>query len=103
MSKNKHDKNTSIDFDTIADRAQVLSAHVGLAACSLAALAGLVEIHNEGRQPKYVEHTQPLFGNHEQVEQQGHHLDMRKEKEEIKHATISYGATMRSHPISGTL
>jgi hypothetical protein len=96
MSKNKNDKKSSLDFESIA-------SHVGLIACSVAALTGLVELNHESRQPKLVSQAQPVSGYHQQIELPGQNLDMRKEKDEIKHMTISYGATMRSHPISGTL
>lgn len=94
MSKHKNDKSTNLDFEKII-------AHVGLAACSLAALAGLIEINQEQRQPKLVNQMQPAYSNANQYEQPGYRMDIRKEKEEIRHATVSYGVLMRTHPVTG--
>ena len=97
MSKNKNDKN---QFDL-----EPLVARIGLTAMSIATLAGLVEVH-ETRQPKLVNQLQPAYAyatENNQMTEPGtyHETIMRREKDEIKHTTVSYGVTMRSHPVTG--
>jgi hypothetical protein len=97
MSKNKNDKNIISDFEKLA-------GHIGLTAMSVAALAGLVEMH-ESRLPKLVNPMQPAYAVATDHAGQGepimHETSMRREKDEIKHMTVSYGVTMRSHPVTG--
>jgi hypothetical protein len=95
MSKNKNDKHTTFDFEPLA-------AKIGLTAMSVAALAGILEAH-EGRISKLIMPMQPAYA---QVSEPVEPVDrgevlMHREKEEIRHATVSYGVTMRSHPVTG--
>lgn len=97
MSKNKNDKNTNFDFEPIV-------SSIGLTAMSLAALAGLIEVH-ENRQHRYVNQLQPAYAvSTEPVNPPETGETMaRREKDEIRHMTVSYGTMMRSHPVTGKL
>ena len=81
-------------------------SHLGLAVMSLTAIVSMLELH-ESRATKFLPSILPTFATsmqgasmhaaeHNKVEER-----VRREKEENRHALVSYGTTMRSHPTSG--
>ncbi len=94
------DKNKNI----IQNYVESVAANLGLVAMSLAATVSLLELH-EARMPRFVDSMQPVFAHSSEHVQAEHRVEqmMRREKEENRHALVSYGTTMRSHPTAGTV
>lgn len=99
MSQNK-DKN-NIENNSIQDRAEALVSHIGLTVLSAAALLTVVELDHA--RPKALPTQMADNGFVQSVEHGAgeRHEIMRKDKEEIRHMTHSYGVMMRSHPTAG--
>lgn len=100
MSQNK-DKNNS-ENNSLQDRAEALVSHIGLTVLTAAAILTVVELDHA--RPKALPPANPNTvvehaSGHGAVEHAPH---MRKDKEEIRHMTHSYGVMMRSHPTAGT-
>jgi len=92
------DKNKNI----IQNYAETFASNLGLVAMSLAATVSLLELQ-QARMPRFADNMQPaLSSKHIQAEQRVEEL-IRREKEENRHALVSYGTTMRSHPTTGTI
>jgi hypothetical protein len=97
MVKHKN-KNTGLRTTHKIER---FIAHVGLTAMSVAAVAGLVELH-EARSPKTVAVMQPTYAISSDYRDAGQE-PIRREKDEIRHMSVSYGTSMRSHATAGTV
>ena len=108
FDKNKNNTNRLEQY------AGTVAAHIGLAVMSMTAVVSLLELH-EARMPRFtadmplaqasaMSHKSPARhenpaghgGGHSNMEER-----LRREKEEIRHALVSYGTTMRSHPTTG--
>lgn len=100
VTKNKNTKNV--------DKSQKIEsfiARVGLTAMSVATLTSLVhmyEARGHAAKPAHksvyaraVEPAEPVTGGGREA--------VRRERDEIRHMSVSYGASMRSHPTAGTL
>lgn len=100
VTKNKNTKNQDKTH-----KIEAFVARVGLTAMSVAAVTSLVHMY-EARghqamtslQPAYAHATEPV----ETSRGTGHEA-MRREKDEIRHMSVSYGTSMRSHPTAGTI
>lgn len=121
MSKNKNDKNQNIAPNIFKDITQDFTraitinlavdkviSRVGITAMSLATIAVMAEAF-EARAPKAVNTLQPAYAHatehayaNDHAGQGRGHEAMRREKDEIRHMSISYGTSMRSHPTAGT-
>jgi len=92
-TKNKHN---TLDPTT----AEKLISQIGFTAMTFAAALSLFEMH-ESRTPKLASSAETGFqAIVENTENRVEEL-MRREKEDSAHAIVSYGQTMRSHPVSG--
>lgn len=98
-TKNKDNNKKTIQKD---NRESIVS-HLGLAVLSMAAVMTVTELHpakphQAAGQEKH--DGSGLVRKLESFEQQTGE-SLRREKEEIRHASVSYGVTMRSHPTAG--
>src|SRR5690349_3549016 len=93
-TKNKKQSHFELDLEQVA-------AHVGFAAMSAAALMSLIEL--EHFRTHKVEVMQPAFAtvSAAPVDANRGEEPIRREKEESPHSAVSYGVTMRSHPVTG--
>lgn len=95
------DKNKNI----LKQYATVFASQLGLVVMSLAATVSLIELH-EARMPRVGAAMQPAFAaaapEHGAAQHRMEEL-IRREKEENRHALVSYGTTMRSHPTAGRI
>jgi hypothetical protein len=101
--------------NTQLEKIETFVARIGLTAMSIAAVIGLVELHQARGlkampilQPAYAYVADPAdhagagyFG--QSYNQGAGHEFMRREKDEVRHMSVSYGSSMRSHPTAGTI
>lgn len=75
-------------------------SEIGFAVMSIAAIISLFEMH-ENRAQKLAPHVHAsVITATRDIENRVEDL-IRREKEETAHSIVSYGETMRSHPVSG--
>ncbi|MDB5181427.1 MAG: hypothetical protein JWP13_190 [Candidatus Saccharibacteria bacterium] len=97
MSTKTKNKNT----DNQTSRLEQITAGLGLAAMSMAAVATLVEL-DHSPMSKAAFGLQAAYAH--AVEAPNHGEDpKRRGMEETRHTHASYGVTMRSHPTAGSL
>jgi uncharacterized protein with PIN domain len=93
-TKNKH---KTVNLSETAER---LASNIGMTAMSVAAVVSLFEL-TESRAQKLAPKAETGFNTIvENAESRVEEL-MRREKEDTAHALVSYGQTMRSHPVTG--
>lgn len=73
----------------------------GLTAMVVATILSILELHANKTKEAVV--LQPAYSYVTNAENETNRVDemMRREKEETAHSVVSYGQTMRSHPITG--
>ena len=93
-TKNKHENSQLIET------AERLISNIGMTAMSLAAVMSLFEL-TENRAQKLAPKAETGFSVMVETTENRVEELMRREKEDTAHALVSYGQTMRSHPVAG--
>jgi hypothetical protein len=92
-----------IENNSLHDRAEALVSHIGLTVLSAAAILTVVEL-DHARAKALPPHSPNTVAGQAAEHGAGEHPQhMRKDKEEIRHMTHSYGVMMRSHPTAGAV
>lgn len=100
VTKNKNTKKQKQSQDR-SQKVEAFIARVGLTAMSVATVTSLVHMYEaRGHQASATVH--PAYAHTTEILEKGHDA-MRRERDEIRHLSVSYGTSMRSHPTAGTI